>query len=106
MHRNNLLIAHRKADPFSRLRVPLYNKVFEALFFLSFLGLYYAVLVPIQRNGSNRPRRPGIPPLSTDSALHSTESGRLHSFHSITMAEVLLYVWILSFAYDECMCTP
>ncbi|RDI80559.1 hypothetical protein Vi05172_g9473 [Venturia inaequalis] len=91
----------KKADPFSRLRVPLYNKVFEAMFFLSFLGLYYAVLVPIQRSGNNNPRRPGVPPLSADGILHSTESDRLHSFHSITTAEVLLYIWILSFAYDE-----
>ncbi|TLD37817.1 hypothetical protein E2P81_ATG03492 [Venturia nashicola] len=91
----------KKADPFSRLRVPLYNKVFEAIFFLSFLALYYAVLVPIQRSGNNRPRRPGVPPLSADGALHSTESERLHSFRSITTNEVLLYIWILSFAYDE-----
>jgi hypothetical protein len=33
------------ADPFSRLRVPKYLKSFEILFFASFLGLYYAVLV-------------------------------------------------------------
>ena len=38
----------RKADPYSRLRVPIYQKVFEALFFVTFLALYYAVLV--QRN--------------------------------------------------------
>jgi len=30
---------------FSRLRVPLYNKVFEVLFFAAFLCLYYVVLV-------------------------------------------------------------
>ena len=35
----------RKSDPYSRLRVPKYQKVFEALFFVSFLALYYAVLV-------------------------------------------------------------
>ncbi|KAJ5357033.1 hypothetical protein N7517_011642 [Penicillium concentricum] len=35
----------RTADPYSRLRVPLYRKVFEAAFFMSFLFLYYAVLV-------------------------------------------------------------
>ncbi|QDS73251.1 hypothetical protein FKW77_004162 [Venturia effusa] len=91
----------KKADPFSRLRVPLYNKVFEAIFFLSFLSLYYAVLVPIQRNGSGRPRRPGVPPLSVDDIVRPTESDRFHSFHSITTAEVMLYIWILSFAYDE-----
>ena len=33
------------ADPYSRLRVPRYQKTFEALFFASFLALYYAVLV-------------------------------------------------------------
>ncbi|KAK0666692.1 hypothetical protein QBC41DRAFT_280428 [Cercophora samala] len=33
------------ADPFSRLRVPKYLKSFEVLFFLTFLGLYYGVLV-------------------------------------------------------------
>ncbi|KXG52894.1 uncharacterized protein PGRI_081500 [Penicillium griseofulvum] len=35
----------RTADPYSRLRVPLYRKIFEAVFFMSFLFLYYAVLV-------------------------------------------------------------
>lgn len=35
-------------DPFARLRVPLYLKIFEVLFFIVFLGLYYSVL--IQRN--------------------------------------------------------
>lgn len=34
-----------KADPFSRLRVPKYLKSFEVVFFLSFLGLFYATLV-------------------------------------------------------------
>ncbi|RPA88044.1 hypothetical protein BJ508DRAFT_409955 [Ascobolus immersus RN42] len=38
----------KKADPFSRLRAPRYQKVFEALFFSVLLGLYYAVL--IERN--------------------------------------------------------
>ena len=60
----------RKADPYSRLRVPKYQKVFEALFFAIFLGLYYAVLV--ERN----PRH-------------------------ITAVEVLLYLWIAAFAYEE-----
>lgn len=36
------------SDHFARLRVPLYIKTFEVLFFASFLFLYYAVLV--QRN--------------------------------------------------------
>jgi hypothetical protein len=35
----------RLADPFTRLRVPKYQKVFQVLFFLAFLALYYAVLV-------------------------------------------------------------
>ena len=34
-----------RADPYCRLRVPKYQKTFQALFFCSFLGLYYAVLV-------------------------------------------------------------
>ena len=57
-------------DPFCRLRVPMYMKVFETLFFAVFLGLYYAVLV---HRDSNR----------------------------VTIPEILLYVWIASFAYDE-----
>lgn len=36
------------ADPFSRLRVPKYQKAFQVAFFMAFLILYYAVLV--QRN--------------------------------------------------------
>ena len=40
----------RLADPYCRLRVPKYQKVFEALFFASFLALYYSVLV--ERNPS------------------------------------------------------
>ena len=59
-----------RADPYSRLRVPLYQKVFEALFFASFLALYYAVLL------ERHPER-------------------------ITPIELLLYVWIAAFAYDE-----
>ena len=59
-----------RADPYCRLRVPKYQKTFEALFFVLFLGLYYAVLV--ERN----PQK-------------------------ITSVEVLLYVWIFAFAYDE-----
>ncbi|KAJ5919338.1 hypothetical protein N7466_010281 [Penicillium verhagenii] len=39
-------IFNRKtADPYSRLRVPVYRKMFEAGFFLSLLFLYYSVLV-------------------------------------------------------------
>jgi hypothetical protein len=54
----------------SRLRVPLYLKVFETLFFAVFLALYYAVLVK-------------------------------RDYHRVTTVEILLYVWIASFAYDE-----
>lgn len=58
------------ADLFCRLRVPLYLKVFETVFFAVFLALYYAVLVH-------------------------------RDFHRVTVPEILLYVWIASFAYDE-----
>jgi hypothetical protein len=58
------------ADIFSRLRVPLYLKVFETLFFAVFLALYYAVLVH-------------------------------RDFHRVTVPEIMLYIWIASFAYDE-----
>lgn len=35
----------RTADPYSRLRVPKYQKAFQVTFFIAFLVLYYAVLV-------------------------------------------------------------
>lgn len=35
----------KMTDPFSRLRVPKYQKAFQVVFFISFLFLYYAVLV-------------------------------------------------------------
>lgn len=35
----------KRADPFCRLRVPLYLKIFEVAFFAAFLALYYRVLV-------------------------------------------------------------
>lgn len=60
----------KQADPFSRLRVPRYLKIFETLFFAIFLVLYYAVLV---RREEQR----------------------------VTIPEILLYLWIASFAYDE-----
>ncbi|KAH6614219.1 hypothetical protein C7974DRAFT_72915 [Boeremia exigua] len=60
----------KQADPFSRLRVPRYLKIFETLFFAIFLALYYAVLV------------------------HREEE-------RVTVSEILLYLWIASFAYDE-----
>jgi hypothetical protein len=60
----------KQTDPFSRLRVPRYLKVFETVFFAVFLALYYAVLVH-------------------------------RDFERVTIPEILLYVWIASFAYDE-----
>lgn len=57
-------------DPYCRLRVPMYRKSFEAVFFLSFLALYYSVLM------ARNPLR-------------------------ISPVEVLLYIWIAAFAYDE-----
>ena len=59
----------KSTDPFSRLRVPIYLKMFEVLFFSAFLAFYYAVLV--QRE-----------------------------FHHVTVAEIFLYIWIVSFAYN------
>ena len=88
---------NRKADPFVRLRVPRYLKFFEAVFFISFLGLYYAVLVPIQRNG----RIPKRPP-SELAIEHQKKMISINHFHSISTAEILLYLWIAGFAYDEC----
>ncbi|RMZ76741.1 hypothetical protein DV737_g4706, partial [Chaetothyriales sp. CBS 132003] len=58
------------ADPFTRLRVPKYQKAFQIAFFVTFLILYYSVLVN---------RKP----------------------HQIDALEVLLYIWILAFGYDE-----
>lgn len=60
----------KQADPFSRLRVPRYLKIFETLFFAVFLVLYYAVSVRREKYG-------------------------------VTIPEILLYLWIASFAYDE-----
>lgn len=45
------LPTYRTADPYSRLRVPVYRKMFEAVFFLSLLLLYYSVLVERKQNG-------------------------------------------------------
>lgn len=41
----------RTTDPYSRLRVPVYRKLFEAAFFITFLFLYYAVLVERKQTG-------------------------------------------------------
>ena len=40
-----LFYDRQRSDPFSRLRVPLYLKIFEILFFIGFLAFYYTVLV-------------------------------------------------------------
>ncbi|OAT10714.1 hypothetical protein BDBG_17405 [Blastomyces gilchristii SLH14081] len=64
------LFHKRMTDPYCRLQVPLYRKAFEAVFFLSFLTLYYAVLM------ARNPLR-------------------------ISPIEILLYIWIAAFAYDE-----
>nr|OQO30480.1 hypothetical protein B0A51_01709 [Rachicladosporium sp. CCFEE 5018] len=61
----------KRTDPFCRLRVPLYLKAFEFLFFAAFLTLYYFVLV------EKTPLR------------------------AVTPAEVLLYIWIASFIHNE-----
>lgn len=67
---SNLLSLDRTADPYCRLRVPRYQKVYEVFFIALFLGFYYAVLVN-------------------------------PSPSEITAVEILLYVWIAAFAYDE-----
>jgi hypothetical protein len=82
--------------------VPRYLKFFEAVFFVTFLGLYYAVLVPVQRNGRT-PIQPPNPPMRVTPS-HNFFGGVGYapkSFHKITTAEILLYVWIAGFAYDE-----
>lgn len=38
------LYRSEKCDPFTRLRVPLYLKTFEVMFFAAFLAFYYIVL--------------------------------------------------------------
>lgn len=57
-------------DPYCRLRVPVYRKTLEAVFFLSFIALYYYVLM------ARDPLR-------------------------ISPVEILLYIWIFAFAYDQ-----
>lgn len=58
----------RNTDPCCRLRVPKYQKAFEALFI--FLAMYYAVLFE-------------------------------GNVQQVMPEEVLLYIWIVAFAYDE-----
>jgi len=96
--------SQNRADPFSRLRVPRYLKVFEAIFFLSFLALYYAVLVPVQRDSRHRSDEQVFSeiPASIGDSIPMNYDDSLKRFHSITPAEILLYIWIVSFAYDEC----
>ncbi|KIV99602.1 uncharacterized protein PV09_08777 [Verruconis gallopava] len=90
----------RKADPYCRLRVPRYLKTFEALFLISFVIVYLAVLIPVQRNSHSRPRRPGVPPLTTNYSEIDLGSP-IQNFRHITPAEILLYIWLVAFAYDE-----
>jgi hypothetical protein len=92
----------KKADPFCRLRVPRYLKAFEAVFLISFVVVYLAVLVPVQRTSHHRPRRPGVPPLLTTNDPGMPEGSPTHNFHHVTTSEILLYIWIIAFAYDEC----
>ena len=60
----------RTTDPFSRLRVPKYLKAWEVAFFVTYLALYYAVVVE-------------------------------RSFVSIPPVEILFYVWLVSYFWDE-----
>lgn len=57
-----------KSDPYARLKVPLYLKIFEVAFFAAFLAFYYIVLVEKNDN--------------------------------VTVAEVMLYVWLAAFSYN------
>ncbi|KXJ95284.1 ion transporter [Microdochium bolleyi] len=75
----------RTADPFSRLRVPKYLKAYEVLFFISFLGLYYGVL--IEHNN-----------LEHDVHEHKEVLGKLFQ---VTVTETLWYIWFAAFCYDE-----
>jgi hypothetical protein len=63
------IYSERRSDLFCRLRVPLYLKAFEVLFFAAFLAFYYTVLMQ-------------------------------KSTHHITGAEIMLYIWLASFAYN------
>ncbi|QKX53072.1 uncharacterized protein TRUGW13939_00143 [Talaromyces rugulosus] len=64
------VLRKKNIDPYCRLRIPIYRKAFEAVFFISFLVIYYAVLAQRDPN-------------------------------SINMLEILMYIWITAFAYDE-----
>ncbi|WPH04616.1 Hypothetical protein R9X50_00750800 [Acrodontium crateriforme] len=60
----------QRSDPFCRLRVPRYLKLFEVAFFGAFLAIYYALLI----------QKPN---------------------DYISASEILLYVWLAAFAYNE-----
>ncbi|KAJ1331685.1 ion transporter [Microdochium nivale] len=75
----------RTADPFSRLRVPKYLKAYEVLFFISFLGLYYGVL--IEHNNLER-----------DSI---EDHSLVESLFHVTVTETIWYTWFAAFCYDE-----
>lgn len=60
----------RTADLYSRLRVPKYLKAWEVAFFISFLILYYSVVLE-------------------------------RSFTTIPKVEVVFYVWLAAFLWDE-----
>lgn len=47
-HKQPSFYNKRKSDPFARLRVPKYVKLFEVLFFVTFIALFYGVL--LERN--------------------------------------------------------
>jgi len=64
----------QKTDPFCRLRVPVYLKIFEVAFFAAFLAIYYRVLV--------------------QKSLEMVPS------------EVMLYIWLVSFAYNGMSADP
>lgn len=64
----------------------MYLKVSETLFFIIFLVLYYAVLVCILA-------APDFFIVLTNQVHRNDER--------VTVPEILLYVWIASFAYDE-----
>lgn len=59
-----------RSDPFCRLRVPLYLKVFEILFFAVFLAFYYTAL--IEKSSPSSP----------------------------SFSEIMLYIWLAAFAYN------
>ena len=77
--------------------MPRYLKAYEVLFFLSFLLLYYAVLVPVQRKTDGLDERPA----TGEWPVLASSNTRVR----VTPAEILLYIWIAGFAYDECTYT-